>query len=111
MSWVVVALVATIDSPVCWGGPVAIPGFFYGGSMSRLQQVKDMRKAVKDIPITDINKRKFIKAYNKYMKGIDSLLAAANKNRFEKIDFIITDRINPAFKALSKYYTILNNKE
>lgn len=111
MSWVVVALVVTIDSPVCWGSPVEIPGFFYGGTMFRLEQVKEMHAAVKDVPMTDINKRKFIKAYNKYMKGVDSLIAAANKNRFEKTDFIIIDRINPSFEALSKYYTLLNNKE
>ena len=77
--------------------------------MFRLEQVKEMHAAVKDVPMTDINKRKFIKAYNKYMKGIESLFAASNKNRFEKIDFIITDRINPAFEALEKYYSLLNN--
>ena len=78
--------------------------------MFRLEQVKEMHTSVKDIPITDINKRKFIKAYNKYMKGVDSLIAAANKNRFAKVIPILTDRINPAFEALEKYYNILNNK-
>lgn len=78
--------------------------------MFRLEQVKEMHAAVKNVPMTDINKRKFIKAYNKYMKGVDSLIAAANKNRFAKIIPILTDRINPAFETLEKYYALLNNK-